>query len=111
MDNAGSNRNPSLANDFAQPATQPLHPQNFVEVAAEVLLEGDVLQPAGALPQGMLLVSLPEEASVVEAGPQHAFVPVADDAVAVGIGVEHRQKMGRKAASRIFNGKISLMVA
>ena len=39
-----------LANDFAHPAGYSLHSQHLVVVAAQVFLEGDVLQPQRALP-------------------------------------------------------------
>ena len=59
----------------------------------------------------MLLVSLPEEAGVVEACPQHALVAVPDDAVGIAVGIQHGQKMRREVAPGIFDRKVLLVVA
>ena len=99
MDDPGANRDTALANVLAHPTAYPLYPQHLVVVAAQVFLEGDVLQPRRPLAQGMLLVSLPEEAGVVKTRTQHALMPMPDDAGRIAVRVQHRQKMWREAAS------------
>ena len=94
-----------------QPTAQPLHAQRLLVIAAQVFLEGHVLEPDRALAQGMLLIGLPEEARIVEAGTQHAFMSVANDALRIAIGVQHGEKMRQQLAARIFDGKIFLMIA
>ncbi len=69
------------------------------------------LQLGDALAQRTLLVGLPEEARVVEAGAQHALVAVADDARRIALGVEHGQKMRRQPAARVLHREIFLVVA
>src|SRR5438105_3407558 len=64
-------------------------------IAAQVFLKGNVLQPCGALPKRVLLVCLPEEARVVEAGSQDTLVAMPDDAVWIAIGVQYSQKIGQ----------------
>ena len=59
----------------------------------------------------MFLIGLPEKTGIVEAGAQHAFMPVTDDAGGIAVGVQHGQKVRREAAARVLDGKIFLMVA
>ena len=83
----------------------------FRPVAAEVLLKGYVAQHLHALGEWDLLIRLPEELRIVEARAQHAFIAVADDAVAISLGIEHREKMGGERAALIFDCEILLMIA
>ena len=108
---AGADRDAALRESSRNPAAQPLHPQRLVVVAAQVFLEGHVLEPRDPLAQRMLLVGLPEEAGVVEAGPQHALVAVANEAVGIAVGVQHSQKVRRELALGVFDRKILLVVA
>ncbi len=92
-------------------AAQPLHAQRFVEVAAQVFLEGDRLQHLDAVAQRNLLIGVPEEAGVVEAGAQHALVAVANQAIGIAAGVEHGEKMRQQLAVGIFQREIFLVIA
>ena len=95
----------------SQLATRCTRSSLFV-IAAQVFLEGDVLQPLQPLAQRMFLVGLPEEARIVEARPQHAFMAVPNDALR-----DRRpcSALPENAASslplRIFDRKIFLMIA
>ena len=108
---AGANRQPVLLDGFREPTGEALHAQSLFVVAAEVFLEGDVLQQPDAIEQSLLLVGLPEKAGVVEAGAQYALIAVADQAIGIAGGIEHRQKMRQQLAVRIFNREIFLVVA
>src|SRR5271155_490668 len=67
----------------------------LVVIASQVLLEGHRLQHVDAVCQRNFLVDGPEESCIVESGPQHAFVAVADDFVGMlfGLSVQHGQKV------------------
>ena len=58
----------------------------------------------------MFLIGLPEKTRVVEAGPQHALVPMPDDALRIAVSIQHREKMGKQLATGIFDREIPLMV-
>src|SRR4029077_18703310 len=79
-------------------------------VSAQILLKGDMLQPLYPLAQRMFLVGLPEKTRVVEAGSQHALMPMPDDALGIAVSIQHREKMGKQFAISIFNREIFLMV-
>src|ERR1700732_1707095 len=110
MDYPRADRDATLANVLAHPTAHPLYAQHLVVVAAQVFLEGDVLQPRRPLAQGMFLVSLPEETGVVETGAQHALMPMPDDAGGIAVGVQHCQKVRRETAPGVLDRKIFLMV-
>ena len=59
----------------------------------------------------MLLVGLPEKSRVVEARPQHTFMPVANDPLRISIGIQHRQEVRLQFVISIFNRKIFLVIA
>ena len=111
VNHAGADRHSVLANDFAHPTGDALNPQRLVVIAAQIFLESDILQPLHSLPQRMLLVGLPEEARIVETGPQHAFMAVSYDAVGIAVGIQHGEKMWKELAAGVFNRKIFLMIA
>ena len=69
-----------------------------------------MLQPLYPFPQGMFLIGLPEKPRVVEARPQNAFMPMANDALGIAVSIQHREKMRKQFAISIFNSKIFLMV-
>ena len=110
MHDSRSNLYSIVADDFAQPTAQTLHPQRFLVVAAQVLLKGDVLQPLHPLAQRMLLIGLPEKAGIVETGAEHPLVSMANDAFRVRVSVEHGQEMRQQFAGHVFGGKVFLMV-
>jgi len=83
------------------------------KVAAELLLEGDRLEHGHAIFQRELLIGVPEETGIVEAGAQNTLIAVAHDGFAFGVcdGVKHGEKVRREFAVSIFNGEILLVVA
>ena len=82
-------------------------------VAAQLLLEGDRFEAFDALGERRLLVEVPEEAGVFEAGAENAGVAVADDGAAfvVDLGVEHGQEVRGELAVRVFDREVLLVVA
>src|SRR5207237_2503981 len=70
----------------------------------------DMLQPLYAFTQRMFLIGLPEKARVVEAGPQHTLMSVADDALRIAVRIQHREKMGEQFAMGILDREIFLIV-
>ena len=111
MDDAGPNRRAALLHRLGQPAGHALHAHRLVIVAAKIFLEGDVTQQMNALAKGLFLVRLPEEAGIVEARAQNAFVAVPDQSFGVASRVEHGQKMGQQFPVGIVDGEIFLVVA
>ena len=95
-----------IANRLGDQAAQLLHPHRLVEVAAEIFLEGHGLQHLHALAQRNLLVGLPEEARVVEAGAQYALIAMANQSIRIAVGVENRQKVRQQFAAGIFEREI-----
>ena len=83
----------------------------LVEVAAKVFLEGDRLQHLDAVAQRDLLIGVPEEARVVEAGAQHALVAVADQAVGIAVGVQHGEEVRQQLAVGVFEREVLLVIA
>ena len=55
---------------------QFIHALGLFEIGAEFGLEGDVGQIVHAIGKGSFLIGIPEEAGVVEAGAQDAFIAV-----------------------------------
>ena len=102
---------PALRIVFADQAAQLLHAPGLVVVAAQVFLEGHRLQHLHALAQRDLLIGLPEEARVVEAGAQHALIAMTNEAVGIAVGVEHGEEMRQQLAVGIFQRKVFLVVA
>ena len=68
-------------------------------------------QIGDAVGQLLLLVGLPEEARVVEAGAQHALIAAADEALGIGVDVHHRDELRRELAVGVFHREILLVVA
>ena len=62
--------------------------------------------------QRNLLIIVPEEAGIVEAGAQNSLVAVADDghSLRIDFGIQHREKMGRQCVLVIFEREVFLMV-
>ncbi len=97
----------------ADEAAQMLRAGRLVIVAAELLLEGDRLEHGHAILEGELLIGVPEEARVVEAGAQDALIAVAHDGFAFGVGdgVEHGEEVWREFAVGVFHREVLLVVA
>ena len=87
MDDSCADFASALINAFAKPAGQPLRPQSLFVVAAQIFLEGNIFKPLKPFAQGMLLICLPKETGIVEAGAQDTFVSVANDALRIAVGV------------------------
>ncbi len=102
-----------FADGGADQAAQVLGARGLVVVAAEFLLEGDRLEHGHAILEGELLIGVPEEARIVEAGAQNALIAVAHDGFAFGIGhrVEHGEEVRREFAVGIFHGEVLLVIA
>ena len=113
VDHAGTVRGIDAGDDGADEAAEVLGADGLVVVAAQLLLEGDRLEHGHAVLEGELLVGVPEEARVVEAGAQDALIAVADDGFALGVGngVEHGEKVRREFAVRVLDGEVLLVVA
>ena len=88
-----------------------LHAHGLVVVAAQILLEGHRLQHRHALAQRNLLVGVPEEARVVEAGAQHALIAVADQPSGSPSVFSTARKCGSQLAVRILHGEVLLVIA
>ena len=67
-------------------------------------------QHVDTLTQRAFLVSLPEEAGVIEAGTQHALVSVTNNVFRIAVRVENCKEMRCQLASGILDGKILLVV-
>src|SRR5579864_822698 len=80
-------------------------------VVPKIFLEGHGLEHRHPVLERSLLVGVPEELRVIEAGAQHAFVAVADQPVRVTISVEHGEKMRRQFAGSVLDRKVLLMIA
>ena len=83
----------------------------FLEVRADAGVEGDVFKVVDALGEGFLLVDFPEEAGVVEAGFEDAFIALADEALAVGLHVHDGDEVGGHGAVGALEGEVALVVA
>ena len=90
-----------LAAEFVSP-TQCHHPLGLLEIAAEFGLEGDVGEIVHAVGELLFLIGVPEEAGVVEAGAQHAFIAVTDQALGIAIGVGDRDELRVRACRPAF---------
>ena len=110
MNDTRAHGKPAVSHGLAQPTAQPLQSNRLFVITAEVFLEGNFFQPAGALPERVLLVYLPEETCVVEAGSQNALVAMPDDSVWIAIGVQHGEEVGQQPAICILDREIFLMV-
>ena len=97
--------------DRRDEAAEFLHAHRLVEVAAQVFLESHGLQHVNAIAQRDFLIGVPEEAGIVEAGAQHAFVAVANQAVRISISVEHREKVRRQLSVGVFEREVLLVIA
>ena len=86
------------------------HALGLFEIRAELGLKGDVRQIGYAVGQLLLLIGVPEEAGVVEAGAQHALVAAAHQAFGIAIGVHHRDELRRELAVGVFHREIFLVV-
>ena len=106
-----ADRDARLANHLGNQARKFLHAKGLVEVAAQVLLEGHDLQHFDAIAQRDLLVGVPEEARVVEAGTQDALVAVANQAVGIAVGIEHGEEVRQQVALGVFEREVLLVVA
>ena len=102
-----------LGNGRAELAAEVLGACGLVVVAAQLLLESDGLEHGHAILKRELLIGVPEEAGVVEAGAQHALIAVAHNGFALGIGnrVEHSKKVRRELSVGILNREVLLVVA
>src|SRR3954447_25698105 len=58
----------------------------------------------------MLLIRLPEESSIAETRPQHAFVAMLDLAIRVALGIQDSKEMREQAARSILDRKIFLVI-
>ena len=99
VDDALALRGIKLGDGGAEEAAEVLGAGGLVVVAAQLLLEGDRLEHGHAILEGELLIGVPEEARVVEAGAQDALIAVADDGFAFGVGdgVEHGEEVRARA--------------
>ena len=86
------------------------HAFGLGQVAAEFGLEGDVGEVGLASGKRFLLVGFPEEAGVVEARPQDAFVAAAHEALGVARDVHHGDEGGRQFAIGILHREVFLVV-
>ena len=59
----------------------------------------------------MLLIGPPEEPSIVEAGAQHAFVAVTNQALRIAVRIQHGEKIRQQFAFRVLDCEIFLMIS
>src|SRR5579864_4960942 len=97
--------------NLAQPTAKTLYSLGLVKITAQVFLKSHMLERLQTLEQRLFLIGLPEEAGVVEASPQYAFVAVTDQSLRIAVGVKHCQKMRHQFAGRVFHRKIFLVIA
>ncbi len=83
----------------------------FFEIGAELGLERDAAEIDHAIGEGPFLIGVPEEAGVVEAGSQDAFVAVLDQAFGVAVGVGYGDELGGEFAVGGFDREVFLVVA
>ncbi len=97
----------------AQLRGQRTHALGLCGVAAQLFLEGDLLQQGSALGQRSPLIELIEEARIVEAGPQHALIPMPDGVFRVGIGsvFSTARKCGDSLCAASSTAKVVLVIA
>src|SRR5260370_42584187 len=79
-------------------------------VTAQVFLERHRFQALHPLLKRGLLVAIPEEACIVEAGTQYALIAVTDEPFRITLSIQHRKKMREQLASGVFDSKILLMI-
>ena len=77
----------------AQFAHEFLDTLGLFEIRTQLGLERDVSQILHTIREFLLLIGFPEEASVVEARLQHAFIAAPDQSFRIGTGVHHRHKV------------------
>ena len=84
----------------------------LAEVAAKIPLKGNGLECFQPLLQGELLVVVPKEAGIVEAGAQDALVAMTNDrsAFRIHFGIQHGQEMSSKGVLLVFDREILLVV-
>ena len=68
----------------------------FFQIGAELGLKGDLCKILDAIGERLLLIDVPEEAGVVEAGAQDSFVAVPDQAFGIAVGIHDRDEMRRE---------------
>ena len=95
----------------AQFLHQRLHALGLFEIRAQLGLEGDVGEVRDAARERLFLIGLPEEAGVVEAGAQYAFVAAPHEAFGVGGDIHHRHEARRQLAVAVFHREVFLVVA
>ncbi len=85
----------------------------LAEVAAKILLKGDRLELLKPPDERNLLIEVPEEAGIVEAGAQDSLVAMADDGQAFGIhfSIQHGQEMRRQRGLLVLDREVFLVVA
>ena len=86
------------------------HAFGLGEVAAEFGLEGDVGEIRLAIGECFLLVGIPEEARVVEAGAQDALVAAAHEAFGVASDVHDGDERGGQFAIGVLHREVLLVV-
>ena len=59
----------------------------------------------------MLLVSLPEEARIVETSPQYTLITMANQTVRIAISIQDSKEVRQQIAGCMLDSKIFLMVA
>ncbi len=88
------------------------NPLLFLPVAAEVLLESDVVQQCRALAQRNTLIELPEETCIVEASAQNTLIPLPDSRLIFGaeLNIEHGEEVRRQLAQAVIHRKVLLVI-
>ena len=79
-------------------------------IGAELGLKRHAAQVLDPLAEFLALIVAPEELRVVEARPQHALMPAANDALGIAVEVRNRDKSGRELAVGLFHREVALVV-
>ena len=69
------------------------------------------MQHVDAIGERDLLIGLPEETGIIEAGAKHALIAVTDQSVGVAVGVKYGKEMRSQLSICILQGEIFLVVA
>ena len=92
-----------------QPAAQGLQTAGLLAHGAQTADEDDVIQLFQPVVEIVAQVGMPEEAGIFQAGTQHAFPAVLDQAHVLGGDVEHGQEVRHEAAVGSLDTEAFLM--
>ena len=96
---------------FDQPARDVANTFDFVGVAAEAGLVGDLGELGQIVGEPTFLIGRPEKLGVGEARAKNAFVAGGDEAFGVFGEIDDSQELGRQFPILVFEREVLLMVA